>query len=245
MSNVIGILPARWASTRFPGKPLHRIAGRPLLWHAWQQTKKAKSLDAVIVATDDQRIADAAREFGADVAMTSPKHPSGTDRIAEVAAQHAKASILVNIQADEPQMNPRIIDRLVQALRRDRRCGMATAAARLEEEDDRFRDPNVVKVVLDQDQYALYFSRAPIPVRRDHSTKRPAQPLQHLGIYAYRRRVLLEFVRWQPTPLERTEKLEQLRALHHGVKIKVLITKSVTHGVDTPEDARKIERELL
>ena len=244
MSKVIAILPARWASTRFPGKPLHLIAGKPLLWHAWQQTKKAKTLDAVIVATDDHRIAEAANGFGAEVAMTASRHPSGTDRIAEVAAQHPAASILVNVQADEPQMNPRIIDRLVEALRQDRRCGMATAAAPLEDEA-RFRDPNVVKVVVDQHQHALFFSRAPIPHQREAGTKRPVQPLQHLGIYAYRRRVLLDFVSWKPAPLERTERLEQLRALHHGIKIKVLMTKSITHGVDTPEDARKIERELL
>jgi len=244
MSKVIGILPARWGSTRFPGKPLHPIAGKPLIWHAWKQACKAKTLDEVIVATDDMRIAEAAFDFGAAVSVTSPKHPSGTDRIAEVASRESGATIIVNIQGDEPRMAPRTIDRLVMLLKEAPRCGMATAANPIASDED-FQNPNIVKVVLDDDQCALYFSRAPIPHRREPTERRPAPRLQHQGIYAFRRRTLLDFVQWKPTALERTERLEQLRALEHGVKIKVLITKTVTHGVDTPDDARKIERELL
>ncbi len=243
MDEALAILPARWASTRFPGKPLHEINGRPLLWHTWSQVRRAKLVSRVIVATDDTRIAEAAVGFGAEVALTDSNHPSGTDRIAEVARRETQAAIIVNVQADEPRMAPDTIDRLIGLLREDPKCGMATAAHGIREEAD-WENPNVVKVVLAADGTALYFSRSTIPFRREKGG-RPMRRLQHQGIYAFRRRTLLDFVSWPPTPLEQAECLEQLRALEHGVRIRVLVTKSGTHGVDTLDDARKIERELL
>ena len=243
MSKVIGIIPARWASVRFPGKPLHLIAGKPMLQHVWERACRAKTLDAVIVATDSMEIAEAAFAFGAEVALTSPKHPSGTDRIAEVAKHIAGAKLIVNIQGDEPMLDPKLVDRVVKAALNRPECGITTASAPFAEAAD-FSNPNVVKVVTDQGGCALYFSRAGIPCGRDAE---PASALlrRHLGIYVFRRKTLLDFVRWKPSPLECTEKLEQLRALENGVRILVVPVKSATHGIDTPEDARKMEAALL
>jgi len=240
MSRAAIIIPARWGSTRFPGKPLHLLAGKPLVQHVWERCCKVPGVDQVIVATDDTRILEAAFAFGAEVALTSAKHPSGTDRIAEVAKKLPAAGILLNVQGDEPFLDPRLAGRLIKALKADPDARMATAACPLDPAD--LDNPNVVKVVCDLHGRALYFSRSPIPCDRDGDAF-PTR-LRHLGIYAYRRSFLLEFVKRKPTPLEKLEKLEQLRALEHGAKILVLTTKSAGPGVDTPEDAVAAEKLL-
>lgn len=234
------VIPARWASTRFPGKPLHPIAGKPLLQHVWERCQKVRAAGRVIVATDDMRIANSAFAFGAEVALTSARHPSGTDRIAEVAKNLTTADLIVNVQGDEPMIDPKLVGRLIAALRADRKLDMATAACPLVPAD--LANPNCVKVVRDLAGNALYFSRCPIPADRDGGT-RPTR-LRHLGIYAYRRAFLLNFVKWKPTPLEKSEKLEQLRALEHSAHIRVLIARDPGPGVDTPSDARLAERAL-
>jgi len=239
MNKAVGIIPARWSSTRFPGKPLHLIAGKPLLRRVLERCKKAKSLDSVIIATDDMRIAEAAFEWGAEVALTSTNHCSGTDRIAEVARKAKEFEFVVNIQGDEPLIEPRLIDRLVEKLRSDRAIQIVTAAHPFESAEDA-QSPHQVKVVTDIAGNALYFSRAPIPFhQKDRSVS-----LRHQGIYGFRRNALLQFVKWKPTPLERAESLEQLRALENGVKVHVLITAKGSPGIDTPADAKALEKKL-
>jgi 3-deoxy-manno-octulosonate cytidylyltransferase (CMP-KDO synthetase) len=241
MSKAVGIIPARWGSTRFPGKALHPMAGKPLLRHVWERCRRAKKLVKLVIATDDFRIAEAAFNWGAEVAMTSPNHASGTDRIAEVAKTMKQFAHVVNIQGDEPLIDPKLIDRLVRDLQRDRTLEMITAAHPFEDPRDA-ASPHQVKVVLNQNGDALYFSRAAIPFLRDAAE----QPrfFRHQGIYGYRRDLLLRFVHWKTSPLERAESLEQLRALENGVRIRVVMTGSGSPGVDTPEDARMIERLL-
>jgi 3-deoxy-manno-octulosonate cytidylyltransferase (CMP-KDO synthetase) len=250
MSKTVGIIPARWASTRFPGKPLHPIAGKPLLQHVWERCRRAKKLDHVIVATDDFRIAEAAFGWGAEVAMTSGNHASGTDRIVEVTAKAKQFAHIVNIQGDEPMIDPKLIDRLVRELQRDRKLEMITAAHPFADPREA-ESPHQVKVVLNKKGDALYFSRALIPAARSGGLQtadprgrfvNPSLSLRHQGIYGYTRGLLLRFVRWKISPLERAESLEQLRALENGVRIKVVLTASGSPGVDTPEDARTIER---
>ena len=240
MSRAAIIIPARWGSTRFPGKPLHLLAGKPLIQHVWERCITVPDVDQVIVATDDTRILEAAFSFGADVALTSAGHPSGTDRIAEVAKNLRSTEILLNVQGDEPFLDPKIARRLVRALKNDTGTQMATAACPLDPAD--LNNPNVVKVICDRRGNALYFSRCPIPFDRDGCTV--PDRLHHLGIYAYRRRFLLDFVKWKPTPLEKLEKLEQLRALEHGEKIRVVMAKTTGPGIDTPEDAIAAEKIL-
>ncbi|MFM7374449.1 MAG: 3-deoxy-manno-octulosonate cytidylyltransferase [Chthoniobacterales bacterium] len=241
MSEVTAIIPARWASTRFPGKPLVKLRGRPLVQHVWERALRAKLIDRVIVATDDMRIAEAAFAFGAEIALTSPKHPTGTDRLAEVAAKLKSAPIILNVQGDEPDIAPSTIDRLARALQQDAKLGMVTAANPITNRAD-IRNPNVVKVVTDLDGRALYFSRSTIPHDRDG--RGGIKYLRHQGIYGYRRKVLLDFVKWKPTPLEQAEKLEQLRALEHGVSIGVIVVKRGSVGVDVPRDVAKAARAL-
>ena len=239
MTKAVGIIPARWGSTRFPGKALHSIAGKPLLRYVWERCQRAKELDRLIVATDDFRIAETAFDWGAEVAMTSPNHGNGTDRIAEVARKVKAFAYIINIQGDEPLVDPKLIDRLVGELRRDRNLEMITAAHPFEDPSDA-QSPHQVKVVLNQNGDALYFSRSPIPFVRDSGS--PPKYFRHQGIYGYSRDLLLRFVRWKTSPLERAEALEQLRALENGVRIRVVMTGSGSPGVDTPEDARMIER---
>jgi 3-deoxy-manno-octulosonate cytidylyltransferase (CMP-KDO synthetase) len=241
MSEVIAIIPARWASTRFPGKPLVKLHGKPLVQHVWERAGRAKRVGRIIIATDDMRIAEAAFDFGAEVALTSPKHPTGTDRLAEVAKQLKSASIVLNVQGDEPDIAPSTIDRLAQALQDDPKLGMVTAANPLTDPAD-VQDPNVVKVVTDLAGRALYFSRSVIPHDRDG--RGGIKYLRHQGIYGYRRKVLLGFVKWKPTPLEQAEKLEQLRALEHGIAIGVIVVCRGSVGVDVPGDVAKAERAL-
>lgn len=241
MSEVTVIIPARWASTRFPGKPLVALRGKPLVQHVWERANRAKRVGRVIVATDDMRIAEAAFAFGAEVALTSPKHPTGTDRLAEVAGKLKSAAIILNVQGDEPDIAPSTIDRLVRALQDDPALGMVTAASPVAGPAD-VRNPHVVKVVTDLAGRALYFSRSVIPHDRDGY--RGIRYLRHQGIYGYRREVLLAFVKWKPTPLEQAEKLEQLRALEHGIAIGVIVVRRGSVGVDVPGDVVKAERAL-
>ncbi len=241
MSKAVGIIPARWSSSRFPGKPLHLIAGKPLLCHVWERCRRARKLDSVIIATDDMRIANAAFEWGAEVALTSRRHQSGTDRIAEVAKKAKQFAFVINIQGDEPLVDPALIDSLVETLRSDRKIDIVTAAHPFENAAEA-SSPHQVKVIVDLRSNALYFSRFAIPFPRDRSA--PVRYLRHQGIYGFRRQTLLQFVKWKPTPLERAESLEQLRALENGVKVHVLVTKHGSPGVDTPQDAIVVERIL-
>lgn len=241
MSQVVAIIPARWASTRFPGKPLVMLRGKPLVQHVWERAVRAKLVDRVIVATDDMRIAEAAFNFGAEIALTSPKHPTGTDRLAEVAAKLKTARIILNVQGDEPDIPSATIDRLARALLDDSRLGMVTAANPVTDPAD-IHNPNVVKVVTDRTGRALYFSRSVIPHDRDG--RGGVKYLRHQGIYGYRRKVLLDFVKWKPTPLEQAEKLEQLRALENGVSIGVITVRRASVGVDAPEDLARAEKAL-
>jgi 3-deoxy-manno-octulosonate cytidylyltransferase (CMP-KDO synthetase) len=238
----LGIIPARWASTRFPGKPLHLIAGNPLVQHVWERCKQCKKLDTIVIATDDLRILEACHHFGAEAVMTSPDHPTGTDRIAEAASAFPDASYIINIQGDEPLIEPSLIDQLADTLIRDSSISMATAANPITD-NALMDDPNVVKVVLAHNGDALYFSRSPLPYRRAES---PALKLyRHKGIYAYRHDFLKQFVTWSPSPLELAESLEQLRALENNARINVLITTDESPGVDTLEQAHHIETLLL
>ncbi len=241
MNKAVGIIPARWSSTRFPGKPLCLIAGKPLLRHVWERCRRAKNLDEIVIATDDMRIAKAAFDWGAEVALTSSRHGSGTDRIAEVAAKLKGAALIINIQGDEPLVDPKLIDRLVSELRRDRKIDIITAANPFSNSAEA-SSPHQVKVVVDLSGRALYFSRAAIPFPRDSSAS--LKFLRHQGIYGFRRDALLRFVKWKTSPLERAESLEQLRALENGVRVHVLVTKHGSPGVDTPEDAKALERNL-
>lgn len=241
MNKAVGIIPARWNSTRFPGKPLHIVVGKPLLYRVWEQSMRAGTLDSVIIATDDMRIAEAAFEWGAEVALTSVKHRSGTDRVAEVARKAKNVAYIVNIQGDEPLVDPRLIDKLVEKLRSDRTVGIVTAAHPFERVTEA-SSPHQVKVVVDGKNHALYFSRAAIPFPRSFPR---TKYLRHQGIYGFRRDVLLQFVKWKPTPLERAESLEQLRALENGVKMHVLVTAKGSPGIDTPQDADALEQTLV
>ena len=237
--SAVGIIPARFRASRFPGKPLATIAGRPMLAHVIEGARRAKKLREVIVATDDERIAAAAAALGAPVALTSPDHPTGTDRLAEVAAQLSDA-IVVNVQGDEPLIEGFVIDAAVEALEADAEAPMATVAHPLE--SDALADPNRVKVVLDRRGRALYFSRSAIPHVRGELPRR----WQHVGLYAYRRDFLLDFVALPPTPAERAEQLEQLRALENGHAIGCAIVEGWSSiPVDVPADVARVEARLL
>ncbi len=234
------VIPARHASTRLPGKPLLKETGKYLIQHVHERAMLARRADAVLVATDDPRIEAAVRSFGGRVAMTRRDHPSGTDRIAEV-ARSLPHDIIVNLQGDEPLIDPDALDGLIGLLEDDPSAGMATLAAPLHSREQ-YDNPNCVKVVCGGDGSALYFSRAPIPFVRGGEpdfAARPAPFLQHVGIYAYRRDFLLRFPDLPPSPLERLEKLEQLRALEAGVRIRVARVARPTLGVDTYDDYRR------
>jgi len=236
----VGVIPARFGATRFPGKPLVEIAGQSMIQRVWAGACGAKTLDRVIVATDDARIADACRAFGAEVALTRADHPSGTDRVAEVAAGLAE-DVVVNVQGDEPLIEGFVIDALVEALQRDRDAPMATLVHAAEPGAQ--GDPNRVKVVLDVRGRALYFSRSPLPHLRPGQ---PAPPIwQHVGLYAYRREFLLGYPRLEPTPAERAEGLEQLRALEHGFAIQCAVIDGWrSAAVDVPADVAAVEARL-
>ena len=236
---VLAVLPARHGSTRFPGKPLTPIAGKPMIQHVWERTREAKRVDDVVVATDDERIREACRAFGADVEMTASDHPTGTDRLAEVASRRGE-EIVVNVQGDEPLIEGFVVDAAVEALLQDERAAMSTVVH--EAEPAAFDDPNRVKVVVDAEGLALYFSRAPIPYRRKATGLRP---LQHVGLYVYRREFLLEFVKLERSPAEQAEELEQLRALENGHRIRVARIEGWTSvPVDVPDDVAIVEAAL-
>lgn len=241
---VTAVIPARYASTRFPGKPLAPILGKPMIEHVYERVASSSTVEQVIVATDDQRIEKAVRSFGGEVMMTRDDHPTGTDRLAEVAAQ-LDSDLVVNVQGDEPMIDPLMIDQAVKPLLRDESILMGTLMSRIDDAQD-FYNPNVVKVVTDRSGFALYFSRAPIPWPRDFSAEELSQRLagidlfRHIGLYVYRREFLLKYPGLPKTPLEGLESLEQLRALEHGVRLYVAETSTVSHGVDTPEDLERV-----
>ena len=238
---VLGIIPSRYGSSRFPGKPLALICGKPLVTWVVEAVRKAKSLDDVIVATDDARIAATVENYGGRAVMTPSELPSGTDRIACAAGDFADDDILVNIQGDEPLIAPELIDALVARMREGDKWQMATAVTPIRRRED-LDAKTVVKVVLDRDDGALYFSRLPIPCNRDHAPDLSSGLyVRHLGIYAYRGSFLKKYVAEKPCRLEMTEKLEQLRALWMGARIAVIRTEEEGVGVDTPEDAVRIE----
>lgn len=240
---VIGVIPSRWGSTRFPGKSLHPICGKPLVNWVVAAAQRSRRLDQVIVATDDPRIAAAVEKTGATVAMTRPDHPSGTDRVAE-AAQPADDDIVVNIQGDEPLIDPALIDALTDRMVADPAWTMATAACPIATRRE-LEACTAVKVVLARDGGALYFSRLPIPCRRDgEADLASGLYLRHLGIYAYRGAFLKRLVREPPCLLEKTESLEQLRALYIGGRIAVIVTDHAGVGVDTPEDVGYVEASI-
>jgi 3-deoxy-manno-octulosonate cytidylyltransferase (CMP-KDO synthetase) len=239
---ILGIIPARYASTRFPGKPLALIAGKTLVQHVVERCQQAKSLAEVIVATDDTRIWEVAQNF-CRAEMTASDHPSGTDRIAEVARNY-ECDAVINIQGDEPLMDPAVVDAVAGGLERAEMSTAATALTDLAE----YENPNVVKVVVNAAGQALYFSRRTIPYVRDAASAvetLAAFPfLKHLGIYGYRRGTLLRLVQWPVSPLERAEKLEQLRALENGVQIAVVKVNYESVSVDVPADVKRVEKIL-
>ena len=244
LNSILGIIPARYASTRFPGKPLAKIAGKPLLQHVVERCAQAKFLSKVIVATDDERIAAFAEKF-CRVEMTSPDHPSGTDRAAEI-AKRVECDAVVNIQGDEPLIDPEVIDAVAGALAH---APMSTAATAIKDPAE-YENPNMVKVVVNLGERALYFSRRTIPYVRDAASASKGKQLaafrflKHLGIYGYRRDTLLKLVGFPQSPLEQAEKLEQLRALENGIELAVVRVDYDSVGVDVPEDVARVEARL-
>lgn len=241
----IAVIPARWGSTRLPGKALAPIGGRPMIQHVWSRAREARQVDEVWIATDDERIAAAAEEFGARVAMTDPSHPSGTDRVEE-AVRETDAEVVVNVQGDEPQLDPAQIDLVISTLL-DARAGDPAEVATLSfplTSSEELADPNLVKVVTDRRDRALYFSRAPIPYDRGTGGGVSERHRGHVGIYAFRREALMRFVTLPRGPLESLESLEQLRFLENGIPIAVGRTSHRTVGVDTPEDLERVRAEI-
>jgi 3-deoxy-manno-octulosonate cytidylyltransferase (CMP-KDO synthetase) len=249
-NTTIAVIPARYNSTRFPGKALVAIKGKPMIQWVYERTRQSSMINRVIVATDDERIAGAVAGFGGEAIMTSPDHATGTDRIAEV-ARTIDCELVVNVQGDEPLIKAAMIDQAVAPLASDSTIPMGTVCKKIESAEEAF-DPNVVKVVFDCNGFALYFSRAPIPWNRDCWAGKSTfaaltldGPLyKHIGLYVYRRDFLLNFASLSQTPLEQTEKLEQLRALEYGRRIKVAVTEHESFGVDIPDDLGKILRQL-
>jgi 3-deoxy-manno-octulosonate cytidylyltransferase (CMP-KDO synthetase) len=251
--SIVAIIPARYASTRLPGKPLIEIGGRAMILHVVARARQASFINRVIVATDDERVQRAVASAGAEAVLTSPEHRTGTDRLAEVAAQ-IEAEIIVNVQGDEPLIEPATIEAAIAPLVADPSIVLSTTCEPIESVEDAL-NPNVVKVIIDRDGFALYFSRAPIPFPREAALAHGsvdaalcAQPellnlfAKHTGLYVYRRDFLLTFARLSSTPLERAESLEQLRALEHGYRIKVVKVAHRSIGVDTPEDLERVQK---
>lgn len=233
---ILCVIPARYASTRLPGKPLRDIAGKPMICRVYDRAAMARTLSGVIVATDDERILRAVEEHGGRAMMTAREHPTGTDRLAEVAEAYPDMELIINVQGDEPLIEPALIDELGRAFGSDETLQMATVMTPMEDKEERI-NPNNVKVVTDRNGFALYFSRSLIPFPRNE-TECPVY--KHIGIYAYRREFLLEYAKMTPTPLERTESLEQLRALENGYRIKCVLSDARFVGVDTEEDLEKV-----
>ncbi len=240
--DVIGVIPARYSSTRFEGKVLADILGKPMIQHVWERAKQARALDEVIIACDHEAVADAARKFGAKWVMTSKGHASGTDRITEI-INPLDVKIVVNIQGDEPLIHPTMIDSVARALLDDPRVSMATVMKKIED-PNLINDPNIVKVVTDKNNFALYFSRAAIPYLAINSDIKQPAYFKHIGLYGYTKDFLFIYKNLPASNLENIEKLEQLRALEEGFKIKVIETKFDTIGVDTPSDLEKVKEYL-
>jgi 3-deoxy-manno-octulosonate cytidylyltransferase (CMP-KDO synthetase) len=236
MDRVLAVIPARFAATRFPGKPLAVLWGRPLLQHVWERARAARGIDELLVATDDERIAAAARAWGAVVEMTPADCASGTDRVAEVARRRPGTDLVLNLQGDEPELESEAVSRLVEVMRADASLRMGTVAHH-EPDASLLAREDVVKVVVDAGGFALYFSRADLA-----AGSRGGPALRHAGVYAFRRELLLEFASWPPGRLEQAERLEQLRALERGVRIKVVPGRRPFAGVDTPEQLAALER---
>lgn len=239
---VIAVIPARYASTRLPGKPLAQIAGRPMIQHVVERVRQAQNLTRVVVATDDQRIKTAVEGFGGEAMLTRPDHRTGTDRVAEVAV-HVPAEIYLNVQGDEPLMDPGTIDLLVSSLLEDDSVQIATPCSAIRQPND-IMDPHITKVVRDFDGNALYFSHAPIPWVRDRGQDIVVKHWKHIGLYAFRRDALLEFPTLPPGELERAEQLEQLRWLENSFRIRVVETEYDAVSVDVPEDIPRVEQRL-
>jgi 3-deoxy-manno-octulosonate cytidylyltransferase (CMP-KDO synthetase) len=240
--DAIVVIPARHDSVRFPGKPLAEIAGRSMIARVYERAKKAERAARVIVATDDERILKAVKEFGGEAMLTRRDHSSGTDRVAEVAA-HVPAAIYVNVQGDEPLIDPAAIDAIVAAMQDDETIQIATPSTIIKATNE-IMDPNVVKVVADFDGNALYFSRAPIPWVRDRGASVAARHSKHIGLYACRREALLDFATFPPGELERIEQLEQLRWLENGYRIRVVEVDYEAVSVDVPADVAKVGKIL-
>jgi 3-deoxy-manno-octulosonate cytidylyltransferase (CMP-KDO synthetase) len=238
--SVVAVIPARFASTRLPGKPLVSIGGKSMIERVWSRVRQAASVSDVLVATEDERIRAAVEAFGGKAVITRSDHRSGTERIAEVAAARKEAGIFVNVQGDEPLVEPAAIDELVDAIQSDDEVHVATLAVPIIHQPD-IMDPNICKVVLDFDGNALYFSRAPIPWVRDRGGTVHARHLKHLGLYAFRREALLDFATFPQGDLERVEQLEQLRWLENGYRIRVAETEHDSVSVDVPEDVARVE----
>lgn len=240
--SVLVVIPARFGSTRLPGKPLAPIHGKPMIQHVYEQVAKARRVTQVVVATDDERIVAAVARAGGQAMMTSEAATNGTDRVAEV-ARTSQAQVVINVQGDEPLIHPDMVDQLAEYLERHQAVPMASLMTALARPED-FANPNVVKVVVDRDGFALYFSRAAIPYLRTSHLEPRTIYWKHLGIYGYQRHFVLQFPSLEPTPLEQAEQLEQLRALEHGYQIKLLPTTHETIGVDTSEDLKRVEQIL-
>lgn len=240
--DVIGIIPARYSSSRFEAKVLAQICGKPMIQHVWERAKQAFLLDDLIIACDNEQVAEAAKSFGAKVAFTAKAHTSGTDRISEV-VNPIDVKIVVNIQGDEPLIHPTMIDDVARVLLDDQTLSMATIMKKITE-PALINDPNIVKVVVDKNNFALYFSRAPIPFLAASSTNKKPLYYKHIGLYAYTKDFLYVYKNIPISNLEKTECLEQLRVLQEGYRIKVIETKYDTIGVDTPEDLEKVKQRL-
>ena len=232
---VLCVIPARYASTRLPGKPLKDIAGKPMVVRVYERASQARLVDETLVATDDERIKAAVEAAGGRAMLTRADHPTGTDRLAEVAEAYPEVDLIINVQGDEPLIEPALIDELAGQFESDEGLQMATVKTEIKEEAEQ-KNPNNVKVVCDKAGYALYFSRSLMPYPR----KGGCPVYKHIGIYAYRREFLLKYAKMEPTPLEKAESLEQLRALENGFRIKVVETKASFVGVDTPEDLERV-----
>lgn len=241
-AKVVIVIPARYGSTRLPGKPLVQIAGKPMVQRVYERAKLAKLASQVIVATDDERILKAVEAFGGEARMTRPDHRTGTERIAEVAA-HTEGDVFVNVQGDEPLLDPQAVDTAVSSLLEEPVAQISTVAVPIKTPGD-IMDPNVVKTVLDFDGNALYFSRAPIPWVRDKGTHNVVRHLKHLGLYVFQREALLEYPTLPVGELERIEQLEQLRWMENGWKIRVAETEHDAVSVDVPEDVDRVEKLL-
>ena len=244
MIKILGVIPARWSSSRFPGKPLADINGKPMIQHVYERAKMAKSLTDVIIATDNEKILNAAKNFGAEAIMTPSELPNGTTRV-EMAVRKLNDAenidAVINIQGDEPLLDSLMIEEVCEELRAGENC--VTLCNEIKNEQE-FSNPNIVKVVLSQNNYALYFSRSIIPYERN---KRISPVYQHIGIYGYKYEFLKKYITWPDTNLSQTESLEQLKILEHDYKIKVVITKSKSHsiGVDTPEDLEAVKKIII